>query len=161
MTKKYIILAAIALCLTGPAFAQTASSNMAVSATVIKVCIVSAGSLDFGNYNASSMSANTSTANIAVTCTNSTSYEVALDAGGGSGATTTTRRLSAGGDTLQYQLFRDSGYSQNWGNTSGSDVAAGTGTGSVVNLTVYGRIAAGQYRTPGAYSDTVTVTVTY
>jgi spore coat protein U-like protein len=156
-----MIRATIAFCLASPAFAQTASSNMSVSATVIKVCIVSAGTLDFGNYNASSMSANTSTATIAVTCTNSTTYEVALDAGGGSGGTTTTRRLSAGGDTLQYQLFRDSGYSQNWGNTSGSDVAAGAGTGAAINLTVYGRIAAGQYRTPGAYTDTVTVTVTY
>lgn len=115
----------------------------------------------FGNYTATNASAATSTATISVTCTIGTTYAVSLDAGTTSGATTASRKMTFSGTTINYALYQDSGHSQNWGNNSGVDTEAGTGNGSAQNLTVYGLLAAGQYSGPGAYTDTVTVTVSY
>ncbi|MFX5809037.1 spore coat protein U domain-containing protein, partial [Acinetobacter baumannii] len=55
----------------------------------------------------------------------------------------------------------DSARSNNWGSTIGTDTVTGTGSGLTQTLTVYGQIAAAQTPLAGAYSDTVTVTLTY
>ncbi len=141
--------------------ADTVTTNMTVTATVLKTCSVSTTSLAFGNYDPGSVSATDSTATITVTCNNSTTYDVGLDAGGGSGASTTTRKLTYLTNTIDYQLFRDSGRSQNWGNTISTDTLNATGTGNPVNHIVYGRIPSGQFVANGNYVDTVTITVTY
>jgi spore coat protein U-like protein len=62
---------------------------------------------------------------------------------------------------LHYQLFSNSGYTTNWGNTVGTDTLAGTGNGTTQPLTVYGQIPAQQLATPGSYTDTIIVSVTY
>jgi spore coat protein U-like protein len=113
----------------------------------------------FGNYSSAQID---QSGNIAVLCTNGTPYTIGLDAGGGSGATTSNRKMSGSlGGTLNYALFRDSARANNWGSTSGTDTQAGTGSGLVQNLTVYGRIASGQTPLAGIYTDTVLVTLTY
>ena len=97
------------------------------------------------------------TGNIAVLCTNGTSYTIGLDAGAVTG-----RKLSGSlGGNLNYALYRDSGRTNNWGSTIGTDTQAGTGNGLLQNLTVYGRIASAQTPLAGVYTDTVTVTLTY
>ena len=58
-------------------------------------------------------------------------------------------------------MFSNSGRTTNWGNTVGTNTLAETGTGTVQSLTVYGQIPAGEYVAPGAYTDTITATVTY
>lgn len=161
-TLSAAILGFLALCLTSTtaiAQANPATTTFGVSATVLKDCIVSAGALAFGNYIGA---VNNATSTVTVTCTNTTTYTVGLNPGLTTGATVTTRQMAitppAGG--LAYALYTDSGHSNNWGNTSGSWVS-GTGNGAAQNLTVYGQIAAGLYVTPGSYTDTITVTVTY
>jgi spore coat protein U-like protein len=62
---------------------------------------------------------------------------------------------------LNYGLFSDAAWTTNWGNTSGTNWVTGTGNGAAQPLTVYGQIPAAQYVTPGSYSDTITVSVTY
>ena len=62
---------------------------------------------------------------------------------------------------MGYRLFSNSGRTTNWGNTVGTDTVAGTGSGAVQSLTVYGQIPAGQYLRPGNYADTITATITY
>jgi spore coat protein U-like protein len=44
---------------------------------------------------------------------------------------------------------------------AGIDTVAGTGNGSAQTLSVYGRIAPQTTPAPGAYADTVNVTVTF
>jgi spore coat protein U-like protein len=66
-----------------------------------------------------------------------------------------------GAALLNYSLFSNSGMTTNWGNTVGTDTVPGAGTGTVQAITVYGQVAAGQYLAPGAYTDTITATVTY
>jgi spore coat protein U-like protein len=64
-------------------------------------------------------------------------------------------------NTLTYSLYQDSGHATVWGNTIGTNTVTGTGTGIAQTLTVYGQIPATQYAAPGAYTDTVNVTLTY
>jgi spore coat protein U-like protein len=49
----------------------------------------------------------------------------------------------------------------NRGRTTGTDTAAGTGNGSSQPYAVYGQTEWAQYAAPGAFADTITVTVTY
>ena len=95
-------------------------------------------------------------------CTNTTPYNVGLNAGAGPGATVTTRRMTSGaGAAVNYQLYRDSARTQIWGDTVSSNTAAGTGNGAVQTLSVYGVVPAQTTPAAGNYTDTVQVTVTY
>ncbi|WP_234820856.1 spore coat U domain-containing protein [Sinorhizobium medicae] len=96
-----------------------------------------------------------------VTCTPATAYTVGLS-NGMSGTSPTNRRMTLGGAAVVYGLYKDAGRSQPWGDgaTPGSTVA-GTGTGAAKGYTVYGRVPPQTTPTPGTYSDTVVVTVTY
>ena len=139
--------------------AATASSTIAVSATVLSFCTIAALPLAFGNYSSTSTSASTS---ITVACTSGTTYNVGLDAGLGTGATVAARKMTFGGtNTLEYGLFSNAGATTVWGNTVGTNTLSGTATGLPQILTVYGNIPAGQLVAPGAYLDTVTATITY
>ncbi|WP_050478839.1 Csu type fimbrial protein [Herbaspirillum rhizosphaerae] len=152
--------AAILLVSSAPVFASsTATGSLINTATVLASCTVVGSTIAFGNYTSSQVD---QTGNIAVVCTNGTSYTIGLDAGAGTGATTSVRKLTGSlGGTLNYALYRDSGHTNNWGSTIGTDTQAGTGNGLVQNLTVYGRIASAQTPLAGVYTDTVTVTLTY
>jgi spore coat protein U-like protein len=132
---------------------------------ISKSCSVSTSSLNFGTLalNATSLQTNLTTASttVSVRCINATGYTVGLDGGTGSGATTTTRVMSNAAAGINYQLWRDSARTLNWGNTVGTNTQAGTGTGSTQNMTIYGSIAAGQAAVPGTYNDTINVILTY
>lgn len=142
-----------------PAAASTATTTFTVTATVQATCLVSATGLAFGTYTGAVAS---STSTISVTCTNTTPYNVGLNAGLATGATVTARKMTGPASALlSYGLYSNAGYSTNWGQTIGTDTVTGTGNGSAQALTVYGQVAAGQYVAPGAYTDTITVTVTY
>jgi spore coat protein U-like protein len=65
------------------------------------------------------------------------------------------------GSILNYSLHSDAARTVVWGNTAGTDTVAGTGNGLAQTLTVYGNIPGGQLSAPGAYTDTVTATLTY
>ncbi|HEY2858526.1 MAG TPA: spore coat protein U domain-containing protein [Terracidiphilus sp.] len=138
---------------------SSVTSSFTVTATVQATCSISATSLAFGTY--ASVAIN-STSTLSVTCTNTTPYNVGLNAGTASGATVTNRSMTGpGAAKLGYKLFRDSGRTLNWGNTVGTDTLAGTGTGALQSLTVYGQLTAGQHVAPGSYADTITATLTY
>lgn len=142
--------------------AATATTTMAVSATVLKFCTVVATPMAFGNYTSSTDAVTTAT--ITVTCTSGTGYDIGLDAGGTSGATVTTRQMRGTVVTtarLNYFLYSDTGRTVNWGNTVGTDTVHLTAGVAPIISTVYGRVPAGQFSTPDAYTDLINVTVTY
>lgn len=135
-----------------------ASTSFLVTDHVPGVCSLSASSLPFGTYANAQLDAS---ASITVNCSNTAAYSVALD--GGANSSGSTRRMAGpSAQYLAYSLYSDSGRSSLWGDgtTLGSTVA-GVGTGSNQTLTVYGRILANQLVSPGSYSDTVVVTLTY
>jgi len=131
-----------------------------VTATVIPACTVSATNLSFGS--AGLLTSNVdATSIVSVTCSNAAPYNVGLSAGSGTGATVAARKMSSGGSTITYSLYQNSARTTVWGTTIGTDTETGTGTGSAQNLTVYGRVPPQTTPAPGAYSDTIIVTVTY
>jgi spore coat protein U-like protein len=142
-----------------PGLPATATTTFAVTANIAATCLISAGTLDFATYTGVQVD---STSTISVTCTNTTGYNVGLNAGAASGATVTTRSMTGPGNALlNYALYSESTRTTNWGNTVGTDTKSGSGSGSAQAITVYGRLAASQYPAPGAYSDTITATITY
>ena len=152
-------VAAVIMASSAPTFAATATSSLTISASVLSACTVLGSAIAFGNYSSAAVN---QTGGITVLCTYGTTYNVGLDAGAGTGATTSVRKMTgSGGGTLNYALYRDTGRTQNWGSTIGTDTMTGTGTGLTQTLTVYGQIPASQTPLAGTYTDTVTVTLTY
>ena len=82
---------------------------------------------------------------------------MALD--NGLNATGSQRRMASSVPAyISYNLYQDSAHAVPWNSTTGLL----TGTGSAVPLIVYGLVpAAGTTPAAGAYSDTVTMTVTW
>ncbi|MEK6805839.1 MAG: spore coat U domain-containing protein [Pseudomonadota bacterium] len=158
-----IIGAAAALSVGFAAQAASQSTTFNVTATVVSACSLSAANLAFGNYDPLSAVNTDGTSTVTVTCSLLTPYNLGISAGTyGSGVSARKMQIGAGTDTLDYSLFRDVLRTLNWGITVGTDTLSALGTGIAVPTTVYGRIGSGQVSAPiGAYSDTVTVTVTY
>jgi spore coat protein U-like protein len=155
-------LAALFLIALGsPLYAATATSTMTVQMTITATCLVnSASTLNFGTQGVLSTNVD-QTSTIQVTCTNTTPYNVGLDAGTGTGATVANRKMTSGATTVNYTLYSNSTRTTVWGNTVGTDTVAATGNGAAQSYTVYGRVPTQAAPAPGTYTDTITVTVTY
>lgn len=165
-----VAIAAVAACWSDvPAYADTATSNMTVSASINNSCTISAGSLTFGAYdpvvaNASSGADLDATATLSVACTSGASTTITLgqgsNPGGGSTDAAPERQMASGSDRLAYSLWQDPGFGTVWGNTQLTGKSY-TGTGASENVTVHGKIAKGQNMPAGSYSDTVVATITF
>jgi len=138
-----------------------AASSFTATATITKSCtITAANNLTFATPAGLLTSNVDATTTVQTQCTNNTAFQIGLD--NGQHASGTTRRMAGtSGDLISYELYQDSGRTIRWGNTVNTDTVTGTGNGAVQTNTVYGRVAAQTTPTPGAYSDTITVSVTY
>ena len=148
-------------------YAGSATSSIAVSATVNANCLITAGALGFGTYDPVSANASSpldGSATLTVTCTQGAAAKIMLGQGAhqDSGSTdgTPIRRMMSGSTYLSYQLYKDVAGGVVWGNTDGTHVAY-TGTGSSGSVSVYGRVAAGQNVPAGSYTDTVLATINF
>ena len=162
--RLYFIAAAAAVGLLPSAsvsFAATSTATFTVQVTIVATCTInSASTLNFGSQGVFTANVD-QTSTIQVQCTNTTPYNIGLDAGTGTGATVAVRKMTSGGTTVNYTLYSDSGRTTVWGTTIGTNTVAATGSGAAQSYTVYGRIPAQTTPAPGTYADTVTVTVTY
>lgn len=143
-----------------PARAATTTTTFIVTASVATTCAVAANTnLNFGPYSGLQLDG---TATLTATCSTGVPYDVGLNQGVFASATTSTRKMT-GPDVagLSYSLFSDSSRSINWGNTVGVDTVHNTGSGAGQTLTVFGRIPPAAFVSPGGYSDTITVTLTF
>lgn len=146
-----------------PALAQTASTDFDVTITISSTCTIdtpAATNVDFGTVPSSTVDAQ-ATGLLNVNCTPGTTYGVALNEGlnaGGGGIM--ARNMINGADLVPYQLYSDAARTQVWGLTAGTDTVAGTGTGAVQPLTVYGEVPSANF--PAAsYTDTITATISF
>ena len=155
----------LAAAISTPAVAATRTTTMNVTATVADDCSVTATSVAFGSISVIAALAPTATGGITVRCTLGTAWTATASAGGGVGATATLRKMRHSVDAtklLNYALYTDAGYVTIWGDGTTGGGLTGIGTGNNDIRTVYGRVPTGQSTaTRGAYSDAVTVTVTY
>jgi len=148
------ILFGLALFLFG---AGTAVANTSPS------CTPSSAGIAFGNFTGSQI---TITGSITLTCTGTGKDNYNLDLSTGSSGTYTPRRMKNGANSLTYNLYTDSSFSQVWGSGSGgTNHISGTvdmGSSSTLTITVplYAKLPA-QTKPPfGLYSDTIVATLT-
>lgn len=132
-------------------------------------CSVSTSGVAFGQYDPFNGQMVESSGNITVTCTGTlgetVSYQIRLSTGNG---TYVNRKFSSSSSSAGYNLYRDLGRSEIWGDgTSGTVIV--TDSYSVVQLTpivrtytVYGRMNGGQTQAAASsYLENLTVTLTY
>lgn len=164
--KRVAIGLGLALAASVAANATTAQNTFQVTATITSSCTVSGSTLNFGSA-IDPLAAGVpldATSTLTVTCSNTTPYAVALNAGANAGGASnfTARTMKSGSNTLGYQLYLDSGRTTVFGDgTASSSTKSATGSGSAQSVTVYGRIPSLSNVVPGTYTDTVTVTITY
>ena len=136
---------------------------------VITCTFSSTPGMAFGAYDDASAIATDSTTSVVVRCTRllgTNNANVVLQLGPSStSGTIATRQMASGANRMNYNLYRDAGRTQVWGQTTGTDtVTINTGNigngGSVnVTFTIYGRIPALQNVSAGTYNDSVQMTV--
>ena len=154
----------------GTASAASQSNTVVVSTTVTPSCTIGTAVIAFAPYdpvNANATVADDQTGEIIVRCTKGTSG-ITIDLGNGAHNTGNQRRMAnaMGASTfINYEVYQDTGRISIWGAGDGGALRSGAdlnGTGSVVAVTMYGRIPPGQLAaTAGAYSDTLVSTVNF
>lgn len=137
-------------------FPFTATANVPANCT-----ISTATALDFGTVPGVISTPRDQTSTITFACTGRTPWNVGLNNGLNASGNTRRMRQLLTNNYVNYELYRDASHTQRWGTTIGTDTQPGTGTGAAQAVTVHGRVPASQSAALGAYSDTVTVTVTY
>ena len=159
--SKLAVLAAIGA-LVAPLVASAAPKtvNFDVSMKIVADCTIGANGIDFGQNQGVITAAMTATSTINVTCTNTTPYNVGLNAGTGTGSSGTNRFMTgaANAANVKFNLYQSPGAGL-WGNTQGTDTMAGTGNGNAQTLTVHGEIPFQTTPAPDTYKSTVTATV--
>lgn len=167
LSMKSLALCSILVAGAGTAFAATATSNLAVTATVAASCTINAGALGL-NYDpvvANQATASTSQATLTVACTTGSVGTITLSQGanpaaGSADATPLRRALNGTANYLNYQLYSTPDYLTVWGNTALTG-ATYNGTGAAGTVTVYASIPAAQNVPSGAYADTVVATISF
>ena len=139
--------------------------------TVTCSCSVSTTNVVFGAVSPLSSANTDSVGGVSVTCGGIAGLFIPLtvDISKGGGSSFAARGMAYGGYTLSYNLYTDNGRSSVFGDgTNGTAHASSSvqlsalGTGPTVSVPVYGRVFGSQTGVvPGAYSDTITVTLTY
>jgi spore coat protein U-like protein len=147
--------------------AGTATGTLPVSMTITASCTIGATSMTFTPQLGAGLVSTAATASgtISVTCTNLAPYAIGLD--GGANYTTSRRMVFASSNYLPYELYTNVGLTTPWSTatsnstcTTSTDCYTGTGNGSAQSIPVYGQIPTiATAPPPGAYSDTVNITI--
>ena len=139
-------------------------ANFVASAGVGADCTLAIPDVNFGTVSSLANAIDTST-NATVTCTTGAPWTLSLNAGSTPGNTYAQRYMSPGGSgpgIVQYQIYRDAGPANIWGNgTAGTVTRTGTGTGIAQDIPIYLRVPAQGAHAEGTYRDTVTATLTF
>lgn len=150
------------LSISSIALAETETASVAGAAKVNSTCTISANSLSFGTINSSPTGNAMNNSSIVATCTKDTAFTIAFD--GGSASSIFSRHMSGQNslDTLNYNLYKDTTYSQVLGDgQNGSYMIADVGTGLTQEYMMYGALPLNQFTTPDLYSDTISVLLNY
>lgn len=153
-TRMLLGCAGLALLVTAPAHAGTIAS-----------CTVTVVGVAFGTYTPLQAAPLNMNGAVNISCTGVTGRNaVTIDLSTGISNNYLTRTLTTGTTTLNYNLYFDAAYTQVWGNGTGGSVEGSTTIrrrAPTASLPVYGAVAAGQDPSPGAYGDTILVSVNY
>ncbi|WP_194755976.1 Csu type fimbrial protein [Aliidiomarina indica] len=152
---KRIILATLisSAFIASTAHSETETSTFDVTAEVAASCQITTNPLAFGAFDPSIQTTGSSALDVA--CTSGSTGTVTL-----SSANAWT--MVDGVNTLAYGLFTDAGHTTVWDNATIGQTVTGAGLSTPTAFSVHGKIdAQPAAQVSAAYSDTVTVTVTY
>jgi spore coat protein U-like protein len=128
-------------------------------------CSITTTPVAFGTYDVFSSVPTDTTGLVSFSCDGSAvNIVITLNKGGGSGANFSRRRLTGPSDALDYNLYLDAARSTVWGDGTGSTSTytnASPPNNRAINVTIYGRISAGQDVSAGTYADTVTAIINF
>ena len=163
MWGRAVLILSSTIALPVAAQAATVAQPMAVTATVNDTCLLSTAPVAFATVDLSGGGAVNGSGSITVKCSTGTAWKATASAG--TGGSVDARKMTLSGDatqSLNYQLYIDSGRANAWSDSLTGNIISGTGTAANDVRTVYASILAGQASAKvGSYSDSVTVTVTY
>ncbi len=128
------------------------------------ICWVWTSSVNFGNYDVFSPAPTDSAGTISVFCTSVTFLTGTIGPSPNSGGFDPRQmQLTTGPDLMDYNVYRNPARTQIWGDGSGSTytVSGTVAAWTVVSVSAYGRIPAGQDISAGMYNETLTVTITW
>jgi spore coat protein U domain-containing protein, fimbrial subunit CupE1/2/3/6 len=152
MSWTRMLIATVAtLCVFGTSTAYAAGS-----------CTISTTSVNFGSYNVFTGSATDSTGTIRIDC-NGAAANIVVTLSKGASASFSPRTMLKGAEALSYNLYTDSTRTSIWGDgTGGTSTYTNASPGAQpFNVTVYGRVPAGQDVSAGVYSDTVSAVINF
>ena len=137
--------------------AATDTGTLSVTATVQNSCTLNGGTLSFGEYTTGQVDDLDAEGTISFSnCSGTLTFE--LD--GGQAQNIDGRRMTNGGQQLNYQIYRNAARNSVWGQGGNAQqivlVVPQSGT-----VDVYGRIAGGQNVSSGDYTDIVNITLTF
>lgn len=151
--RAWLVFMGLAAYIWGCGLAHAAPPNCSATSTTV----------NFGSYLPTNAAALGSTGVITLTCNRNGSYSIALSTG--QSGSFNPRYMSGGSpvNQLDYNLYIDAAHTILWGDgTAGTSVATGTySKNASVTITVYGLLPAAQNVGPGAYTDSITATITY
>ena len=139
----------------------TAALLIAVSAAEA-ACTITTTAVSFGSYNVFAGSADDATGQITYRCTIPRPPVVMIHLDKGGSPSFSPRQMRRGSETLNYNLYLDSTRSTIWGDGTGGTQTYSRANPPIfrnVNVSVFGRIPAGQDVSAGTYSATVTATI--
>jgi spore coat protein U-like protein len=158
-----LMVGGLALGLAAPAFAQTATANLGVSATVAKNCSITTTAVAFGAYDpvvANATAALDGTGSVVVTCTKGAGTRI--DLGLGANAAGAVRRMTGGGDILTNELYTTTARTTVWGAGASAGLTIPVAPSRAARtFTVFGRVPGGQDVTAASYADTVVATINF
>lgn len=139
-------------------------TNIAVYASVVANCTITATSIGFASYDPVG---NQATANLdaqgslTVACTKGVNPSVGLD-NGVNGTTDLVRRLAGNGAFLTYELYKEESRITPWRNSGTGLLSLGTAPSKTArSFPVYARLPGGQDVPAGTYTDTIVATVNF
>ncbi len=141
---------------------------MATSAAAAISCTISMTNTAFGSVNVLAGSAVDVTSTATVTCSGATAnatYRFCTDIKSGTDVSGNQRRMASGANRLNFDLYKDSARTVQWGSYTNSFLGGGSqndftsnASGNIsATITVFARLAANQQTAiPGAYSESMT-----
>ncbi len=141
--------------------AGSAEARFQVSLVVVASCRIDTDGegLDFGTVQTGRVASRQARAGLDVYCTQGQPYSIGFDNGlHGDGG---MRHLAAGGAMVAYRLYAGGTPAPPSGPAGSAAALHGVGNGAPQHIPVTGRIDTQTITTPGHYSDTVRVTVTW
>lgn len=144
-------------CIKAFSLATLLASGSAIGASC---SITTVPTLGFPNYDVFNLAATTTSQTAKFHCNN----DVSLTIGIGKSTTSNSianRQMSAGGaNRLNYNIYKNAGFSQLWGDGTAGTTGLIVGTSNKnANVPIFGKIDPGQDVVVGNYSDTVVLSV--